>query len=54
VTIFVWTFTVSLLVWFLLKQFLGIRVSEEEEMQGVDLAECGLEAYPEFIHGRIK
>jgi Amt family ammonium transporter len=27
---------------------MGIRVSEEEEYEGVDLAECGLEAYPEF------
>jgi Amt family ammonium transporter len=28
---------------------IGIRVSEEEEFAGVDLSECGLEAYPEFV-----
>ena len=27
---------------------MGIRVSEEEEYEGVDIAECGMEAYPEF------
>ncbi len=47
-SIFFWTFLVSLAVWFLLKKTLGIRVSEEEEYEGVDIGECGLEAYPEF------
>jgi len=47
-TIFVWVFVVSLIVWFALKAIMGVRVSEEEEYEGVDLAECGLEAYPEF------
>jgi Amt family ammonium transporter len=47
-TIFVWVFVVSLVVWFALKAIMGVRVSEEEEYEGVDLAECGLEAYPEF------
>jgi len=28
---------------------MGIRVSEEEEEDGVDLSECGMEAYPEFV-----
>jgi Amt family ammonium transporter len=28
---------------------MGIRVTEEEEEDGVDLTECGLEAYPEFV-----
>ncbi len=46
--IFAWVFLVSLLVWFVVKMVLGIRVSEEEEYDGVDLHECGLEAYPEF------
>lgn len=48
ITIFVWVFGVSLLVWFILKLVFGIRVSEEEEFEGVDLSECGMEAYPEF------
>ncbi|UZE95953.1 ammonium transporter [Alkalimarinus alittae] len=47
-TIFVWVFGASLIVWAILKAVIGIRVSEEEEYEGVDLAECGMEAYPEF------
>ena len=46
--IFVWVFTTSLLVWFLIKLLLGIRVDAEHEYEGVDISECGLEAYPEF------
>ena len=48
VSIFVWTFVASLIVWGIIKAVMGLRVSEEEEYAGVDLAECGLEAYPEF------
>jgi len=48
VSIFGWVFIASLVVWFILKAIMGIRVSEEEEYEGVDLAECGMEAYPEF------
>jgi Amt family ammonium transporter len=47
-SIFAWTFGVSLIVWYTLKLVMGIRVSEEEEYEGVDISECGLEAYPEF------
>jgi Amt family ammonium transporter len=47
-TIFVWVFGTSLIVWGLLKAIMGIRVSEEEEYEGVDLTECGMDAYPEF------
>ncbi len=47
-SIFFWTFIVSLVVWVLLRKTVGIRVSDEEEYEGVDLGECGLEAYPEF------
>ncbi len=46
--IFVWVFVTSLIVWTILKFTMGIRVSEEEEYEGVDLSECGMEAYPEF------
>jgi Amt family ammonium transporter len=49
VTIFAWVFTTSLIVWLALKATMGIRVSEEEEYEGVDIGECGLEAYPEFV-----
>jgi Amt family ammonium transporter len=31
---------------------MGIRVTEEEEYEGVDVGECGLEAYPEFMGAR--
>ncbi len=47
-TIFVWVFGVSLITWLILKVVMGIRVSEEEEYEGVDISECGMEAYPEF------
>lgn len=47
-TIFVWVFGASLIVWMVLKAVMGLRVTAEEEDQGVDIAECGLEAYPEF------
>lgn len=46
--IFGWVFGVSLVVWFVIKLVIGIRVSEEDEFEGVDLSECGMEAYPEF------
>lgn len=48
VSIFTWVFLTSLLVWFVLKLTVGLRVTEEEEYNGVDIAECGMEAYPEF------
>jgi Amt family ammonium transporter len=47
-SIFAWVFGASFVVWFVIKKTLGIRVTEEEEYEGVDLSECGLEAYPEF------
>ena len=48
VSIFTWVFVTSFIVWFILKKTLGIRVGEQQEYEGVDLGECGLEAYPEF------
>ena len=48
VTIFVWVFVASFIVWGIIKAVMGVRVTEEEEYEGVDLAECGMEAYPEF------
>ena len=47
-TIFVWVFGASFITWLILKMVMGIRVSEEEEYAGVDISECGMEAYPEF------
>jgi Amt family ammonium transporter len=47
-TIFIWVFGVSLIVWGILKAVIGLRVSEEDEYEGMDLVDCGMEAYPEF------
>ena len=47
-SIFAWVFSVSLAVWLLIRVSVGLRVDEEHEYEGVDLHECGLEAYPEF------
>ena len=51
VTIFAWVFGLSFITWYVLKLILGLRVSEQEEYEGVDLSECGMEAYPEFKAG---
>jgi Amt family ammonium transporter len=45
------TFVLSLIVWFILKAVMGIRVSEEAEMEGLDVSELGMEAYPDFTKG---
>jgi len=39
---------VSAIIWFALKLTIGLRVSEEDEMKGLDQAEVGVAAYPEF------
>ena len=51
-TIFVWVFGTSFVVWAIIKAVMGIRVTEEEEFEGVDMSECGLEAYPDFTISR--
>ena len=48
VSIFAFTFVASLIVWGILKMIMGIRVTEEEEYLGMDIVDCGIEAYPEF------
>ena len=47
-TIFGWVFVTSAIAFFVIKMVMGLRVSEEEEYEGADLSECGMEAYPEF------
>lgn len=42
------TFGASLIVWFVIKMAMGIRISEEEETLGSDMTDIGVEAYPEF------
>ena len=51
-TILVWVFVTSLIVWVAIKAIMGVRVSEEEEYEGCDIGECGMEAYPEFTGSR--
>ncbi|GAB2989568.1 ammonium transporter [Psychrosphaera aestuarii] len=50
-TIFLWVFVTSSLVWLLLKKTVGLRVTKQQEYEGVDRSECGIDAYPEFIKG---
>ncbi len=52
IVIFAWTFAASFIAWLVIKAVMGIRVSEEEEYEGCDIGECGLEAYPEFTGSR--
>lgn len=46
--IFGFTFVAALVVWFVIKLVIGIRLSEEDELVGADKAEIGIVAYPEF------
>lgn len=52
VTILAFVFVASLIVWAILKYTMGIRVTEEEELNGMDQHDCGVEAYPEFVSVR--
>ena len=45
-------FVVSLVVWFAIKATMGLRVSEEEELEGLDIGEHGNRAYPDFVADR--
>ncbi|MGO2076113.1 MAG: ammonium transporter, partial [Pseudoalteromonas sp.] len=45
-------FITSLIVWGILKKTMGIRVTEEEELNGMDQHDCGIDAYPEFVSVR--
>ncbi|WP_028957007.1 ammonium transporter [Sulfitobacter sp. 20_GPM-1509m] len=51
VVVGLFTVIASGIVWFILKVAMGIRVSEEDEITGLDMAEMGMEAYPEFSKG---
>lgn len=48
-TIFTWVFIAGLITWAVIKLVIGLRISEEDEYEGADIAECGMEAYPEFV-----
>ncbi|MDX1781698.1 MAG: ammonium transporter [Thalassovita sp.] len=47
----IFTVVASAVVWFILKAVMGLRVDEETEINGLDMAEMGMEAYPEFSKG---
>ncbi|MDN6275293.1 ammonium transporter [Psychrobacter sp.] len=48
-TIFAWVFVASFIVWSIIKLIMGLRITEEEEYEGADRSECGMDAYPEFV-----
>jgi len=47
------TFPVSYVAFVIIKKVIGLRSDEEHEYVGLDLEECGLEAYPEFIKSKV-
>ncbi|MEZ5675163.1 MAG: ammonium transporter [Thalassovita sp.] len=51
VVVGIFTVVTSGVVWFVLKMVMGLRVDEETEINGLDMAELGMEAYPEFSKG---
>jgi Amt family ammonium transporter len=51
VSIIAFVFITSAVVWFILKAIMGLRPSEEDEIAGLDVAELGMEAYPDFTKG---
>jgi Amt family ammonium transporter len=52
VTILVWVFVSSFVTWLVIKAVMGLRVSEEDEYEGMDFVDCGMEAYPEFTQNK--
>ncbi|MDP6686085.1 MAG: ammonium transporter, partial [Candidatus Omnitrophota bacterium] len=48
VSVFVWVFATALLVFFIAKKTIGLRVSDEEQLKGLDIGEHGMEAYSGF------
>jgi len=49
IVVAIFAFTTSYIVLYLINKILPLRVEEEDEYQGLDLAECGMESYPEFV-----
>lgn len=48
VSVFAWTFGTMLLIFFIIKKTIGLRVSRDEELKGLDIEEHGMEAYGGF------
>jgi Amt family ammonium transporter len=55
VTVGAFSFVSALLVWLAIKKVMGLRVSAEHEIMGLDIAEIGMEAYPDSaeVEGRL-
>ncbi|MBT9384138.1 ammonium transporter [Pseudooceanicola sp. CBS1P-1] len=51
VVVGVFCVVVSAVIWLILKAVMGLRVTAEDEVMGLDMAELGMEAYPEFSKG---
>ena len=49
VAVGVYVVAVSLICWAIIKAVMGIRVGEEEEREGLDIGEHGMQAYPDFV-----
>ncbi|WP_028304003.1 ammonium transporter [Oceanospirillum maris] len=52
VVVFAWMFGATFVVLSIIKAVVGLRASEEEEMEGMDVHECGMTAYPEFTNDK--
>ena len=49
VAVGVYVVVVSLIVWLVIKSVMGLRVEEDEEREGLDIGEHGMQAYPDFV-----
>lgn len=50
--VFTWMFGATMVTLLIIKALIGLRVSDEEEMEGMDVHECGMAAYPEFTNDK--
>jgi ammonium transporter, Amt family len=48
----VFTFSISFVLFFIIKKVIGLRSDEEHEYVGLDVEECGVESYPEFVKSK--
>ncbi len=53
VTVFAWCLATGFILFYAIKASVGLRVSEEEELEGLDYGEHGASAYPDFTISSI-
>ena len=53
VTIFAWTFVASFITWLVIKMVMGLRLSQEDEYMGADLAIHKITAQPDYNRGEV-